>query len=166
MEAKRLDLKVDEEFRRLCPAMGKETRQELERLLSQGGSTPPIRTWKQFAKKTTRIEAHLPGGRCGGAGALALVQLPEAHGQGEPPEGQPPTCSPTPRGSRFTWTHLPSTCGRSSKNWGSLLLFICIPCGTTSSPLCSTREWTSRPLRSWLATRTPLSWRGHTAIPR
>lgn len=34
MEAKRLDLKVDEEFRRLCPAMGKETRQELERLLS------------------------------------------------------------------------------------------------------------------------------------
>ena len=48
MEAKRLDLKVDEEFRRLCPAMGKETRQELERLLSQEGSTPPIRTWKQW----------------------------------------------------------------------------------------------------------------------
>ena len=48
MEAKRLDLKVDEEFRRLCPAMGKETRQELERLLSQDGSTPPIRTWKQW----------------------------------------------------------------------------------------------------------------------
>lgn len=48
MEAKRLDLKVDEEFRRLCPAMGKETRQELERLLSQDGFTPPIRTWKQW----------------------------------------------------------------------------------------------------------------------
>lgn len=45
MEAKKLDLKVDEEFRRLCPAMGKETRQKLERLLSQGGSTPLIRTW-------------------------------------------------------------------------------------------------------------------------
>lgn len=42
MEAKRLDLKVDEEFRRLCPAVGKETRQELERLLSQDGFTPPI----------------------------------------------------------------------------------------------------------------------------
>ena len=48
MEAKKLDLKVDEEFRRLCPAMGKETRQKLERLLSQDGPTPPIRTWKQW----------------------------------------------------------------------------------------------------------------------
>ena len=99
MEAKRLDLKVDEEFRRLCPAVGKETRQELERLLSQDGFTPPIRTWKQFAKKTTRIEAHLPGGRCGGAGALALVQLPEAHGQGEPPEGQPLSVRQCPGGA-------------------------------------------------------------------
>lgn len=48
MEAKKLDLKVDEEFRRLCPAMGKETRQELERLLSQNEPTPTIRTWKQW----------------------------------------------------------------------------------------------------------------------
>ena len=125
MEAKRLDLKVDEEFRRLCPAMGKENRQELERLLSQGGFTPPIRTWKQFAKKTTRIEAHLPGGRCGGTGALALVQLPEAHGQGESPEGQPLPVRQHPRGagspghlhqSRFTRTPSPSTCGNSSRN--------------------------------------------------
>ena len=42
MEAKKLDLKVDEEFRRLCPAMGKETRQELERLLSQEGPLRPF----------------------------------------------------------------------------------------------------------------------------
>ncbi len=48
MEAKKFDLKVDEEFRRLCPAMGKETRQKLERLLSQDEPTPPIRTWKQW----------------------------------------------------------------------------------------------------------------------
>lgn len=30
MAAKKSDLKVDEEFRKLCPALGKESRQELE----------------------------------------------------------------------------------------------------------------------------------------
>ena len=63
-----------------------------------------------------------------------------------------PTCSPTPRGSRFTRTPSPSVCGRFSGNWASPLLFICIPCATTLSPPCSTREWTSRLSRSWQAT--------------
>ena len=44
--------------------------------------------------------------------------------------------------------------------------FICIRYATILSPPCSTREWTNTPLRSWQATGTPLSWRGHTAIPR
>ena len=41
-----------------------------------------------------------------------------------------------------------------------------VPCATTSSPLCSTREWTSRPLRSWQGTGTPLFWSAHTVTPR
>ena len=41
-----------------------------------------------------------------------------------------------------------------------------LPCVTTSSPPCSTRGWTNRPLRSWQATGTPPFWRGLTAIPR
>ena len=71
-----------------------------------------------------------------------------------------------PKGSRFIPILLPSACGRFSGNWASPLLFICIPFATILSPPCSTREWTSRPLRSWRATGTPPFWSGHTAIPR
>ena len=52
------------------------------------------------------------------------------------------------------------------RDLGFPLLFICTPCATTSSPLCSTREWTSRPLRSWQGTGTPLFWSAHTVTPR
>ena len=85
---------------------------------------------------------------------------------GRTTEKSAPTCSPTPRESRCIPILLPSACGSSSRNWASPLLFICIPCAITLSPPCSTREWTSRPLRSWQATGTPHSWRGLTAIPR
>ena len=77
-----------------------------------------------------------------------------------------PTCSPTPRGSQFIPIPLPSACERFSVNWDSPLLFICTPCATTSSPLCSMRGWTSRLWRSWQATGTPPSWSAPTAIPR
>ena len=48
MAAKKSDLKVDEEFRKLCPALGKESRQELELLLSHNRPAPPIRAWGQW----------------------------------------------------------------------------------------------------------------------
>ena len=48
MAAKKSDLKVDEEFRKLCPALGKESRQELEFLLSHDRPAPPIRAWGQW----------------------------------------------------------------------------------------------------------------------
>lgn len=48
MTEKRYDLKVDPEFRRLCPALGKEGRQKLEVLLSQQKQVPVIQSWNQW----------------------------------------------------------------------------------------------------------------------